>query len=50
MKQRKNINLFLIPCAIIGVVIFTIFSDEPFALFENIADFVSDIDFKRRKK
>lgn len=50
MKQKKKINLFLIPCAIIGVFIFTIFSDEPFALLENIVDLISDIDFKRRKK
>lgn len=50
MKQKKKINLFLIPCAIIGVVIFTIFLDEPFALLENIVDLISDIDFKRRKK
>ena len=50
MKQKKKINLFLIPCILIGVVIFAIFSDEPFALTETIADFISDIDFKRRKK
>lgn len=50
MKKKKKINLFLIPCVIIGVVIFTIFSDEPFALLENIVDLISDIDFRRRKK
>lgn len=50
MKKKKKINLFLIPCAVIWVVIFTIFSDEPFALLESIVDLISDIDFKRRKK